>query len=388
MRNDEGAILMVIKCPLCLGDFKFSLILPKLLISDKCKRCGFNFKWIISAIRDRGKVAYDVVRQLDETSMKTSDETIIAECPKCRHDVELWQTGRFCIYCGFEFDISEYRDWTQNQDVIREHVDRYLHKSNLVEVTLPEDEGKRFIRREVLESSTLKEVFYKFPDEFDEHFLSKTSNNCPKCEVNTQVSYKVNWCTACGYEYSDERLEAIIEGYWMINELGRIVERTHEEGLIGPRLDGYSVLRNIPSKSWFKFEKLTAFLLNLQGWDASVTHKSEGSSGIDGGVDVRATKDDRKLYLQAKHFIHSDTLVGRPEVQQLFGVALMEAATDVVFATSSSYSQYALGAVESTKMNEAGQYIKSELWDGKRIGIMIDKLSETDYRRLMDLLEA
>tara|TARA_Y100000590_G_scaffold220014_1_gene249091 strand:- start:915 stop:2183 length:1269 start_codon:yes stop_codon:yes gene_type:complete len=143
--------------------------------------------------------------------------------------------------------------------------------------------------------------------------------------------------------------------------------------------------------NWEQFEILAMHLLRFQGWDAQLSEREalfEGSEPTsDGGVDVIGTKGDRKVFLQAKHYLNVEKKVGRPVVQQIYGAAAMASATDVIVATSGEFTEFAVSAAKTQDMNEAGQFMKLELWDQNKMIKMIDELSDEDYLILEQIVD-
>ena len=154
------------------------------------------------------------------------------------------------------------------------------------------------------------------------------------------------------------------------------------------RFKGLFLLKNM---SWEQFEILTMHLLRFQEWDAVLSEKEalyEGAEPtIDGGVDAIGTKGDRKVFLQAKHYLLNNRSVGRPVVQQTYGAAAMASATDVIVATSGYFTEFAVSSAKTQDMNEAGQFMKLELWDQNKITKMIDELPYEDYLILEQIVD-
>ena len=143
---------------------------------------------------------------------------------------------------------------------------------------------------------------------------------------------------------------------------------------------------------WEQFEVFTMHLLRFQGWDAQLSEREalfEGAEPtIDGGIDVIGTKDDRKVFLQAKHYMQrrpkdKPKSVGRPVVQQTFGAATAEHATDVIVATSGEFTSYAIEFADRVKTQP--QEMKLELWDEGKIIDIINKLPYKDYSTIEEI---
>lgn len=86
---------------------------------------------------------------------------------------------------------------------------------------------------------------------------------------------------------------------------------------------------------WKTFEQLVGALYREQGYNITVT---QGTN--DQGVDVWAQRGDERLAIQVKQY-SSDSVVGRPDLQQIASTIAKGDATRAVVVTSSTFAHTA-----------------------------------------------
>jgi restriction system protein len=97
-------------------------------------------------------------------------------------------------------------------------------------------------------------------------------------------------------------------------------------------VDDQQSLESLCATSWKDFEYLVAEAYRRQGFDVDYS-LGEGS---DGGVDLVLRKDGRKVLVQCKQW--KTFSVGRPVVQQMFGIMTAERADEVILITSGRFT--------------------------------------------------
>ena len=115
---------------------------------------------------------------------------------------------------------------------------------------------------------------------------------------------------------------------------------------------------NINELNWTQFEHLIHQYFQEQGYNVSST-----STGADGGVDLRLSKDGLKTIVQCKHWKSSK--VGVQVVREQFGIMTAEGAGESIVVTSGRFTREA-------ETWASGKPIR--LVDGEQLSGMLDLL--------------
>ena len=97
-------------------------------------------------------------------------------------------------------------------------------------------------------------------------------------------------------------------------------------------VDDQQSLDTLCAASWKDFEYLVAEAYRRQGFDVDYSV----GEGADGGVDLVLRKDGRNSVVQCKQW--KTLLVGRPVLQQMFGIMNDERADEVIVVTSGQFT--------------------------------------------------
>jgi len=97
-------------------------------------------------------------------------------------------------------------------------------------------------------------------------------------------------------------------------------------------VDDQQGLETLRAASWKDFEYLVAEAYRRQGFDVDYSV----GKGADGGVDLVLRKDGRKSLVQCKQW--KTFSVGRPVLQQMFGIMNDETADEVIVVTSGQFT--------------------------------------------------
>ena len=97
-------------------------------------------------------------------------------------------------------------------------------------------------------------------------------------------------------------------------------------------VDGQQSLETLRASSWKDFEYLVAEAYRRQGFDVDYSV----GKGADGGVDLVLRKGGRKTLVQCKQW--KTFSVGRPVLQQMFGIMNDERADEVIVVTSGQFT--------------------------------------------------
>ena len=100
-------------------------------------------------------------------------------------------------------------------------------------------------------------------------------------------------------------------------------------------VDEQQSLETLRATSWKDFECLVAEAYRRQGFTVDYSL----SKGSDGGVDLVLQKDGRKSLVQCKQW--KTFSVGRPVLQQMFGIMTAEKADEVIIVTSGRFTDEA-----------------------------------------------
>ena len=103
-------------------------------------------------------------------------------------------------------------------------------------------------------------------------------------------------------------------------------------------------LQHIRDLSWSDFERHVGEAYRRLGYTVEET-----GPGPDGGVDLIARKDGKKVLIQCKHW-HTDK-VGVDKARELFGVVKAEGAANGVLVTSGAFTPDALEFAKQTKLD-------------------------------------
>lgn len=121
----------------------------------------------------------------------------------------------------------------------------------------------------------------------------------------------------------------------------------------------YSIINSLTGR---EFEKLIYYIFKELGYKITLTSES-----CDGGKDLIIENEEGLTYIECKRWSSKDFKVGRPEVQKLVGASVADNVNNMLFITTSNYT------------NEAKEYAKKfdnlELWDMQDLMLQILKLN-------------
>lgn len=94
--------------------------------------------------------------------------------------------------------------------------------------------------------------------------------------------------------------------------------------------------RSLKDLTWDEFELLVGHIYQRRGYQVTLS----AGTGSDGGVDLRLSKGDEKVFVQCKCWNSSD--VGVKDIREFFGVLISEKADRGIFVTTGAFTRDAL----------------------------------------------